>query len=213
MNTETPKKTRPRGRPSRTPKQIEESRQLIVASAKELFLSEGYQGVTMRKIAAKSECLPATLYAIFPNKRTILYHLWDTIFIQLFDYLYSTYQQSSQENRLYNLCVGFVDFWLNHPEDYTAIFTIDDRIPNQMEDNFVVNFNITQRFDIFISAIIEAQSFGQISAGDPNEINNIILCCIQGITFNLITIPEYPWGEPSRLKTETIRVMLIGLKN
>lgn len=213
MNTETSKKTRSRGRPSRTPEQIEESRQLIVASAKDLFLSEGYQGVTMRKIAAKSECLPATLYAIFPNKRAILYHLWDTVFIKLMEYLYSKNEKAIPENRLNVLCNAFVDFWLEHPEDYIAIFTIDDRVPNQKEDNFVLNFNVTQRFDIFVGAIIEAQSLGQISAGDPNELNNILLCCIQGITFNLITIPEYPWGEPSRLKTESIRIMLNGLKN
>ncbi|WP_436863539.1 TetR/AcrR family transcriptional regulator [Acinetobacter haemolyticus] len=213
MNTEISKKTRTRGRPSRTPEQIEESRQLIVASAKDLFLSEGYQGVTMRKIAAKANCLPATLYAIFPNKRAILYHLWDTIFIQFFDYLYSAYQKSTQESPLYNLCVGFVDFWLEHPEDYIAIFTIDDRIPNQNEDNFVINFNITQRFDIFINAIIEAQKIGEIKAGDPEEIQNILLCCVQGITFNLITIPEYPWGDTQRLKTESIKTVLKGLKN
>ncbi|MDH2634309.1 TetR/AcrR family transcriptional regulator [Acinetobacter nosocomialis] len=212
MNSQMPKKTRGRGRPSRTPKQIEECRQLIVASAKQLFLSEGYQGVTMRKIAAKADCLPATLYAIFPNKRAILYHLWDTIFVKLFDYLFSIYQKSTQENRLYNLCVGFVDFWFEHPEDYVAIFTIDDRIPTQNEDNFVINFNITQRFDVFINAIIEAQELGQIAAGDPEEIQNILLCCVQGITFNLITIPEYPWGDTRRLKTQTIEIVLKGLK-
>lgn len=213
MNTEKPQKTRSRGRPSRTPEQLEKSRQLIVASAKDLFLSEGYQGVTMRKIASKANCLPATLYAIFPNKRAILYHLWDTIFIQLFDYLFSIYQESTQESRLYNLCVGFVDFWFDHPEDYIAIFTIDDRIPNQNEDNFVINFNITQRFDIFINSIIEAQKTGEITAGDPEEIQNILLCCVQGITFNLITIPEYPWGDTRRLKTESIKTVLKGLKN
>lgn len=212
MNTENPKKVRSRGRPSRTPEQIEKSRQLIVASAKDLFLAEGYQGVTMRKIAAKANCLPATLYAIFPNKRAILYHLWDTIFINFFDYLYSISQKSTQEDCLNNLCIGFVDFWLEHPEDYVAIFTINDRIHNHNEDNFVINFNITKRFDIFLNAIIEAQKLGQIVERDPEEIQNILLCCVQGITFNLITISEYPWGEPSRLKTESIRVTLNGLK-
>jgi hypothetical protein len=129
------------------------------------------------------------------------------------EYLYSINEKATPENRLNALCIAFVDFWLEHPEDYIAIFTIDDRVPNQKEDNFVLNFNVTQRFDIFVGAIIEAQSLGTISVGDPNEINNILLCCIQGITFNLITIPEYPWGEPDRLKTQSIRIMLNGLKN
>ncbi|OUC66999.1 TetR family transcriptional regulator [Acinetobacter seifertii] len=212
MNSEKPTKKRSRGRPSRTPEQIEKSRQLIVASAKELFLSEGYQGVTMRKIAAKAECLPATLYAIFPNKRAILYHLWDTVFIKLLEYLYSINENSNQENRLNRLCNAFVDFWLDHPEDYIAIFMIDDRIPNQKEDNFVLNFNVTQRFDIFLSAILEAQKLGQIGSGDPEEIQNILLCCVQGITFNLITIPEYPWGDTKLLKKQTIETVLKGIK-
>ena len=89
---------------------------------------------------------------------------------------------------------------------------IDDRIPNQKEDNFVLNFNVTQRFDIFLSAILEAQKLGQIGSGDPEEIQNILLCCVQGITFNLITIPEYPWGDTKLLKKQTIETVLKGLK-
>lgn len=216
MNTLNTQKsrTKAKGRPSRTPDQIEKSRQLIVAAAKSLFLTEGYQGVTMRKIATKAKCLPATLYAIFPNKRAILYHLWDKVFLNLVQYLHSINQSCTQENRLNSLCTAFVDFWLDHPEDYVAIFTIDDRTPNHKDDNFVLNFNIAERFDILVKAVNEAQSCGKISSSrDPLIVSKIILNCLQGICFNLITIPEFPWGNKELVKTETIKVMLTGLKN
>ncbi|MEQ1137329.1 TetR family transcriptional regulator [Acinetobacter seifertii] len=56
-----------RGRPPRTEDQLEASRNSIIQAARDLFAIHGYEGVSMRKIAVKANCLPSTLYLLFPR--------------------------------------------------------------------------------------------------------------------------------------------------
>lgn len=200
-----------RGRPPRSEQQLENSRQLIVAAARDLFATEGYQGVSMRKVAAKANCLPSMLYAFFPNKRTLLHFLWEGVFSDLVLLMEKVYAESPEVERLQALCLASIDFWLQRPEDYRAIFLVED-IPQTAEESYFVDSSqVLPRFNIYDKAIAEAQQRGELRAGDPNEIKNILLCTIQGLVFNLINIPEYPWGNPQRMRDETVRILIRGL--
>ena len=52
------------------------TRKLIVDSAVELFLEQGYAATTIDAIAEKAGVGVSTIYAIFTNKRGILYEIW-----------------------------------------------------------------------------------------------------------------------------------------
>src|SRR5205823_8433300 len=47
----------------------------ILDAARELFVSEGYRNVSIRKIAEKIEYSPAAIYGYFPSKDDIFYAL------------------------------------------------------------------------------------------------------------------------------------------
>src|SRR5438876_4525270 len=49
----------------------------ILDAARELFVTEGYRNVSIRKIAEKIEYSPAALYGYFPSKDDIFYALAD----------------------------------------------------------------------------------------------------------------------------------------
>lgn len=57
--------------------QAEQTRNRILASAKNLFESEGFENVTIDKIAREAEVSAPTIYAIFQSKRGILRALMD----------------------------------------------------------------------------------------------------------------------------------------
>ncbi|HEY8369587.1 MAG TPA: helix-turn-helix domain-containing protein, partial [Thermodesulfobacteriota bacterium] len=48
------------------------TRAKILDAARELFVSEGYDAVTMRRIADRIEYTAAALYRHFPDKRALL---------------------------------------------------------------------------------------------------------------------------------------------
>ena len=58
-------------------------RQRILDAARELFVHEGYDAVSMRRIAARIEYSPTAIYLHFPDKESILSALCDETFEKL----------------------------------------------------------------------------------------------------------------------------------
>src|SRR5215470_7221170 len=50
-------------------------REAILNAARELFVTEGYRNVSMRKIAERIEYSPAAIYSYFPSKDDIFFAL------------------------------------------------------------------------------------------------------------------------------------------
>lgn len=201
-----------RGRPPRSSKQAAASRELILQSARKLFVEEGYAGVSMRKIASLARCSPAALYILFPNKRLLLRNLWEGIFVELLMELEQVYKTSPPVERVERICDAFVDFWLRRTDDYRTIFLIEDRLEDSQDSYFAESsFAVAQLFALK-RAIVESQSRGELRAGSPDEIHNILFCGLQGLAMNLITIPEYPWGDARRLKRRMIEILIAGLR-
>ncbi|AXQ31096.1 TetR/AcrR family transcriptional regulator [Solimonas sp. K1W22B-7] len=211
MKTPSPKTTR-RGRPARSDQQAEASRSLIVESARKLFAAEGYEGVSMRKIAAIAQCSPAALYTLFPNKRQLLRGIWEELFFELLVQMDGVYASAAAQDRVEAICLAFVDFWLQRQDDYRAIFMIEDRLQGEQDSYFVDSAQVMQRMAIFRRSISEAQARGELRAGDPVEMQNVLLCGVQGIALNLIGMPEVSWGDPDKLKRATIHALITGLR-
>src|SRR5439155_15462922 len=60
-------------------------RRAILDAARDLFVTEGYQNVSIRKIAERIEYSPAALYSYFPSKDDIFFALAEEGFRLLYD--------------------------------------------------------------------------------------------------------------------------------
>ena len=58
----------------------------ILDAARELFVTHGYQEVSIRKIAERIEYSPAAIYGYFPSKDDIFFALAEDGFRLLFSY-------------------------------------------------------------------------------------------------------------------------------
>src|SRR2546427_6798677 len=70
----------------RKAREREELKQQILDAARELFVREGYENVSMRKIAEKIEYSPATIYTYFKDKDEILDCLCEETFLHLHEH-------------------------------------------------------------------------------------------------------------------------------
>lgn len=199
-----------RGRPPRTIDQITASRNSVIQAARELFAIHGYNSVSMRKIASKAKCLPATLYDLFPNKRELLNQILEAIYIDLSIQLEECYKISHESNRLENLCFSQLDFWLNRPGDFKAVYLREDTYLDSEQENISKKFSIFQT-EIYTRVIIEYQYRGNLKSGNPEEIKNILLCAIFGIVLSLIHTSKYSFENLEKIKEKTIRSLIIGL--
>lgn len=201
----------PRGRPRRSHSQLENSRRRILDAARSLFARDGYDGVSMRNIARLAECSPAALYTVFASKREVLRVIWEEVFNTLAEQLERIAEQTPAPQRVLALCEGMVDFWLAHPDDFRAIFLIEDRLQSAQDHYFVDSSAALTRLDVLRKAIAQAQAHGSIRSAAVDDVLNILLCSVQGLALNLITIPEYPWGDARALKHATLSALVRGL--
>lgn len=204
---------RGRGRPPRSANKALTDKARIVSAARELFAEQGYEGVSMRKIACRAECSPAALYQLFPGKRQILHFIWEEVFHDLSLSLYKAYEHNQPQDRLEAVTFSFVDFWLARPDDYRAIFLIEDKPTGSQEAYFVETSQALHGLALIRQTVVEAQERGEIAMADPDEICSILISMAQGLALNFITIPEYPWGDAQSVKTRAFSALFKGLRS
>jgi AcrR family transcriptional regulator len=105
-------------------------RRAILDAARELFVAEGYQNVSIRKIAERIEYSPAAIYSYFPSKDDIFFALAEEGFRLLggpVDPSSDTLPLASLD-RIRVLFQNLYDFSRNHPQYFTLMF-LDPSVP------------------------------------------------------------------------------------
>lgn len=200
------KSQRGRGRPVNSAEHIADMRARIAGQAQELFLREGYGAVSMRRIAMAAGCTVMTLYRYYDRKIDILRHLWALVFGMLFDELEQIADaERDPEQRLEAVALGYVRFWLEHRDLYFMVF-MSSNVDQADVSIFVEDDTILERFRIFERCLVLATSAGE-PPSDMAVKSELLLCTLNGIAHNLITISGYPWSKPQVL----VRTAICGL--
>lgn len=100
----------------------EEMRKLIMAKSLELFLEEGIENVTIRRIAEKIEYSPATVYLYFKDKGEIINALHVEGFEKLYSMQVSLNSISDPIERLRQQGRVYIKFALENPGYYDLMF-------------------------------------------------------------------------------------------
>lgn len=106
----------------RREREREEIRTLILDAARELFVSEGVESVTMRRIADKIEYSPTAIYFHFRDKESLLAELCDYDFRNLAHGFTVIAQIPDPVERLRAAGRSYVEFGLAHPSHYRLMF-------------------------------------------------------------------------------------------
>lgn len=101
-----------------------EMRKIILDAAIQLFIHDGYEGVTIRKIADKIEYSPGTIYTYFKDKDSIFYALHVDGFDLLYQKQLSTQGINDPRERLMAHGRAYIEFAIENPEYYDIMFII-----------------------------------------------------------------------------------------
>src|SRR6202020_2716539 len=95
----------------------------ILDAAKQLFLTDGFERATIRKIAATVGVSAAALYLYFPDKDAILRAIAESTFETLLAALEESQRQADTDlQRLRAGLRAYVAFGLAHPDEYRLTF-------------------------------------------------------------------------------------------
>ena len=127
------------GTEERKLREKEEMRSLILKTAMQLFLDEGIENVSLRKIADKIEYSPASIYSYFKDKSEIVMALHNEGFSKLYTLQLSLNDISNPFDKLREMGKLYIQFALENPDYYDLMFIakgIGDEICKKKEWNF-----------------------------------------------------------------------------
>src|SRR5690606_10757527 len=99
-----------------------EMQKQILDAARELFMKEGYENVSIRKIAQKIEYSPGTIYLYYKNKSEIFFVLCFLAFDSFYgeqlktDVISDPLQKLKESGRIY------INFAIQNPEYFELMF-------------------------------------------------------------------------------------------
>ena len=94
----------------------------IIETARSIAINEGFEAVTIRRIASAIEYGPPAIYALFENKEAIFNELIYGEFGQLLEIMQNTYNSEIEpEARLLGLARSYWDYAENCPQMFNAM--------------------------------------------------------------------------------------------
>ena len=158
-----------------------DTRQSILATARELFLLKGFEATTIRNIAEKIEYSPSTIYQHFKDKNEIFYTIHSESFAELVRYLNASEMHKNPMDQLIALGQIYIQFALENPELYDLMFIMEAPIDflNYLEDANWIEGKMA--FDYLKSVIANCIQQGLIKETDLESLSYLIWSTVHGL--------------------------------
>jgi AcrR family transcriptional regulator len=198
----------------RRKREKENLRQEILDAARELFVNEGYENVSMRKLAERIEYSPTTIYLYFKDKAELLYQLTEETFAKLAQRLEEIKQKGGDPLDCLRLgCLAYVHFGLKHPDHYrvTFVLPLDHLIPEDSEYGFEGSMG-ERAFAFLVEIVGECAARKLIRTESAEMTAQALWAALHGITSLLITHKDFPWAPKEKLIEHLVDTLIGGLK-
>lgn len=181
-------------------------RETILHGAREAIAEEGYQGFSMRKLAARLGYTPGALYHYFETREDLLDQLVEEAFEKLLEVLDEAHDDDDAVRSLRNKLRAYVDFGLRFPRHYHFAFVIrptGTKTPRTYRPHAA--------FDVLRNSVRRCIEEDGLPWPDVETSSQVLWVTIHGITSLLIVRPDFPWVERESLIDQVLDTAIAGL--
>jgi AcrR family transcriptional regulator len=198
------------GLKERREREKESMRQEILDAARDLFVSQGYENVTMRKVAEKIEYSPTTIYLYFQDKSDLMHSVCEETFERLSRKLERILQSPGDPvERLKRGLRAYVEFGLQNPQHYRATFMTPHAVD---PDRVLVPGSAGMKaFSILQQGVADCIQAGKFRNTDVESASQALWAAAHGITSLLIAHAAFPWVSRDKLISLITDSMMAGL--
>lgn len=158
-----------------------DTRQSILATARELFLLKGFEATTIRNIAEKIEYSPSTIYQHFKDKNEIFYTLHTESFLELVKQMKRSELHENPLEQLIALGKIYIQFAEDNPELYDLMFIMEapiDFLQILDETHWIEGKTAFDYLKSVISACIDK---GLIKETDVESLSYLVWSTVHGM--------------------------------
>lgn len=190
---------------------MSDTKDIILACARDQYLSDGYKGLSMRKIADKAGISATAIYRHFSNKEALFHRLVKKGFGTYTYYLTPALEEETAELRFKKTMEYALDFILEQPKYFELIFVkseTKDELANF--DDLRVDSKIS--FDFYTDRINECIEEGYLKDDNASEVSVLLLASYTGF-FALYTSGLLPRSkkEIRALYWRTVERIMVGV--
>ena len=199
------------GTKERRAREKEQLRRQILSAARELFVSEGYENVSMRKIADKIEYSPTVIYLYFKDKADLLDSACQETLLGLLDTVELLKRDKNNPvEALRKSGKAYVEFGLEYPQDYKLTFVIRPQFQKGLGlEEGSVGERVFSYLRAMVAECVRQRAFRRV---DVDTAGQALWSAVHGVTLLLIDFPDFPWTEKHKLIDTVIDTMIEGLK-
>jgi len=173
----------------RREREREEIRKKILDAARDLFTAEGYDRVTMRRIADAIEYSPTTIYLHFEDKDDLVRALCHADFGRLLEAMRGAAPATDPVEEIRELGRAYASFALRFPNQYRFMFMTPVGKEEKPEGENPGELS----FGRLLDAVKRAQAGGRLRPIDPLTAAQVLWTTIHGAVATLITLPGAHW--------------------
>ena len=178
---------------TRREKQRAELRSELVEAAHKLVQEEGYEGLTIRKLAKRVGYAPMSVYSYFADKQDILFALAEDAFETLARRI-EEHPSDDPVEALQAVMTEYAAFGLGNPNEYRTVFMTEKTRPPEGR-SFQEMHEANPAMKVLITRVEACVAAGKLQ-GDPRAIATMLWAVGHGTISLLITFPFYPFGDP-----------------
>ncbi len=199
------------GTKERQEREREAMRRAILDAAREMFVAEGYQNVSLRKIAERIEYSPGSIYGYFEGKDEIFYALAEEGFRLLQDSLMSVRGRANMLDGLRQGALQYYRFSREHPQYFELMF-LDRSVPQITERSERFRFvgDLARRVAGTIRQCTEAGLLPPTVV--PETAFHLLWAAVHGVAVLALCGPMGPGEDPDALARDAIETTIAGFK-
>ncbi len=183
----------------------------ILEAAERIFVAEGYEGATIRKIADDVGVSSTALYMHFRDKDEILHEI-------CLGAMQALLQQNSEiaarpvdaVTRLRLMLEAYVAMGLEHPNAYRLVFCSNAR-PGTSPTQLATAEIGSQCYARYSGVVREIAGEGRLRAGDADSVAQAAWAACHGLVALMITHRKVDWAPADELTSLIVGGLLHGL--
>jgi len=175
----------------------QELRQAILTAAGELFLEQGYERFSLRKVAERIGYSPTTIYLYFRDKDDLLFTVVEEGYVRFSQQLAAAAEgQVDPWERLIALGRAYVAFGLEHPVYYQLMFM--QRVDFLMQKPRGESQPRIASFQILRQTVQQAIDDGILRPGDAENYSDVLWALVHGMVSLAISMPMFDAARVQR---------------
>jgi AcrR family transcriptional regulator len=206
------------GTKERRTRERQETRDLILSAAREMFAAEGYDAVTMRAIAREIEYTPTAIYHHFENKQALLSELCQCDFEGLARHFQGHATSTDPVERILAVGEAYLRFAEQYPSQYRFMFmTVLPRPEHDQQYITESRDNPERNAYAFLRdacrAAIDAGRF-RTEVDDPDQLAQILWGTVHGLISLRIAKRDHdwvPWRELRSTARAAMQILMRGI--